>query len=184
MAPLHPCLTGGSSPIGDPPGHPYAHARPRYAGVMSPLVATDAIIGVCTALFLAEKGRAVALREKGRVGGELSSRNWDWCRTMGRDEGEIPLALESLRLWRDIGDCLTRWINDVDVSTPHRLVSPVWERYSATFFADANAGTLVSAISTCLSDGQAPRYEPITDSVYLAKRLNATYDHRKATSLA
>ncbi|HEY0182927.1 MAG TPA: FAD-dependent oxidoreductase, partial [Rhodopila sp.] len=60
------------------------------------------IIGVSTALFLADKGFAVALCEKGRIGGEQSSRNWGWCRTMGRDAGEIPLAMESLRLWRDM----------------------------------------------------------------------------------
>ena len=60
------------------------------------------IIGVTAALFLAEKGVAVTLCEKGRIGGEQSSRNWGWCRTMGRDEGEIPLAMESLRLWRDM----------------------------------------------------------------------------------
>src|SRR6185312_1781649 len=29
-----------------------------------------------------------------------SSRNWGWCRAMGRDVREIPLALESLRQWR------------------------------------------------------------------------------------
>ena len=40
------------------------------------------------------------LCEKGRIGGEQSSRNWGWCRTMGRDAREIPLAMESLRLWR------------------------------------------------------------------------------------
>jgi glycine/D-amino acid oxidase-like deaminating enzyme len=60
------------------------------------------IIGVSTALFLAEKGIAVALCEKGRIGGEQSSRNWGWCRSMGRDASEIPLALESLLLWRDM----------------------------------------------------------------------------------
>jgi glycine/D-amino acid oxidase-like deaminating enzyme len=42
------------------------------------------------------------LCEKGAIGGEQSSRNWGWCRTMGRDESEIPLAMESLRLWRDM----------------------------------------------------------------------------------
>jgi glycine/D-amino acid oxidase-like deaminating enzyme len=58
------------------------------------------IIGASTALFLAEKGHSVVLCEKGRIGGEQSSRNWGWCRTMGRDAREIPLAIESLRLWR------------------------------------------------------------------------------------
>lgn len=60
------------------------------------------IVGVSTALFLAEKGIAVAVCEKGQIGGEQSSRNWGWCRTMGRDLAEIPLAMESLRLWRGI----------------------------------------------------------------------------------
>ncbi len=58
------------------------------------------IIGTSTALFLAEKGHSVVLCEKGRIAGEQSSRNWGWCRTMGRDAREIPLAIESLRLWR------------------------------------------------------------------------------------
>jgi glycine/D-amino acid oxidase-like deaminating enzyme len=62
------------------------------------------IIGVTTALFLAEKGYSVALCEKGQIGGEQSSRNWGWCRTMGRDFSEIPLAMESLRLWRGMNE--------------------------------------------------------------------------------
>lgn len=57
------------------------------------------IVGVSAAFYLARKGVSVALCEKGRIGGEQSSRNWGWCRTMGRDEAEIPLAIESLRLW-------------------------------------------------------------------------------------
>src|SRR5580700_8430218 len=68
----------------------------------SVVVIGGGIIGVTTALYLAEKGIAVVLCEKGRIGGEQSSRNWGWCRTMGRDESEIPLAMESLRLWRDM----------------------------------------------------------------------------------
>jgi glycine/D-amino acid oxidase-like deaminating enzyme len=70
---------------------------PARAGVV---VIGGGIIGACTALYLAEKGHAVVLCEKGRIGGEQSSRNWGWCRTMGRDAREIPLAIESLRLWR------------------------------------------------------------------------------------
>ena len=58
------------------------------------------IVGTSTALSLAEKGVSVVLCEKGRVGGEQSSRNWGWCRTMGRDPREIPLSIEALRLWR------------------------------------------------------------------------------------
>jgi glycine/D-amino acid oxidase-like deaminating enzyme len=57
------------------------------------------IIGASTALALAERGVSVALCEKGRIAAEQSSRNWGWCRKMGRDAAEIPLAVESLRLW-------------------------------------------------------------------------------------
>ena len=57
------------------------------------------IVGASTALFLAERGVSVALCEKGTIAGEQSSRNWGWCRKMGRDLAEVPLAVESLRLW-------------------------------------------------------------------------------------
>jgi glycine/D-amino acid oxidase-like deaminating enzyme len=63
------------------------------------VVVGGGIIGTSTALSLAEKGISVALCEKGQIAGEQSSRNWGWCRTMGRDIAEIPLALESLRMW-------------------------------------------------------------------------------------
>jgi glycine/D-amino acid oxidase-like deaminating enzyme len=57
------------------------------------------IIGVSAALFLARKGLKVTLCEKGEIAGEQSGRNWGWVRVMGRDRREIPLALESQRLW-------------------------------------------------------------------------------------
>ena len=69
---------------------------PRRTGVV---VIGGGIAGVSTALALAEMGVAVTLVEKGRVGAEQSSRNWGWCRTMGRDLAEIPLAVESVRMW-------------------------------------------------------------------------------------
>lgn len=60
------------------------------------------IVGASTALFLAQRGVSVALCEKGEIGAEQSGRNWGWCRVMGRDPREIPLGIESLRLWRDM----------------------------------------------------------------------------------
>ncbi|MGH7038769.1 MAG: NAD(P)/FAD-dependent oxidoreductase [Stellaceae bacterium] len=62
------------------------------------------IIGVSTALFLAEKGIPVVLCEKGHIAGEQSSRNWGWCRKMARDPAEIPLIIESLRLWQGLNE--------------------------------------------------------------------------------
>ena len=80
-------------------------ALPALTGVV---VIGGGIIGTCTALFLAEKGHAVVLCEKGRIGAEQSSRNWGWCRTMGRHAAEIPLAIESLRLWRGMNERVGR----------------------------------------------------------------------------
>ncbi|MBN9046760.1 MAG: FAD-binding oxidoreductase [Rhizobiales bacterium] len=57
------------------------------------------VIGVSTALYLAGRGIPVALFEKGEIAGEQSSRNWGWCRRTGRDSREMPLIVESLRLW-------------------------------------------------------------------------------------
>ena len=84
-----------------PPVDPVA-SDPTLPARTDVVVIGGGIVGVSTALFLAEKGIAVTLCEKGCIGGEQSSRNWGWCRTMGRDVGEIPLAMESLRLWRDM----------------------------------------------------------------------------------
>jgi glycine/D-amino acid oxidase-like deaminating enzyme len=61
------------------------------------------IVGVTAAIFLAEAGIPVKLVEKGRIGAEQSSRNWGWIRKQGRDVRELPLMLESMRLWRDLG---------------------------------------------------------------------------------
>ena len=58
------------------------------------------IAGVSTTLFLAEAGVSVALCEKGLIAGEQSTRNWGWVRQMGRDPAELPLAMQSLDLWR------------------------------------------------------------------------------------
>jgi len=60
------------------------------------------IIGTSTALELAERGVSVVLCEKGVIAGEQSSRNWGWVRKMGRDPRELPLIVESLRLWEGL----------------------------------------------------------------------------------
>ena len=60
------------------------------------------IVGVSTAWFLARLGAKVALIEKGRVAGEQSSRNWGWVRQQGRDRAELPIMMESNRIWRGL----------------------------------------------------------------------------------
>ncbi|MCA3573200.1 MAG: FAD-binding oxidoreductase [Aestuariivirga sp.] len=69
---------------------------PKQAAVC---VIGGGVAGVSTALELAERGIDVVLLEKGEIAAEQSSRNWGWCRQMGRDPREIPLIKISLALW-------------------------------------------------------------------------------------
>ncbi|MDF1733993.1 MAG: FAD-dependent oxidoreductase, partial [Minwuia sp.] len=54
------------------------------------------------AWYLAQRGLSVVVCEKGRVAGEQSSRNWGFVRQQGRDPAEIPLMMESNRIWRTL----------------------------------------------------------------------------------
>ena len=78
-----------------------APALPETADIV---IAGGGIIGVCAAYYLAKAGISVVLCEKGRIGGEQSSRNWGYVRQQGRDPAELPTILESLRLWRGLGE--------------------------------------------------------------------------------
>lgn len=76
------------------PGPPPAQAEVVVLG--------GGVIGVMTAWHLAEQGVRVVLCEKGRIAGEQSSRNWGWIRQQGRDLAELPIAMESLRIWKSL----------------------------------------------------------------------------------
>ena len=81
-----------------PPVDPIAvdETLPPRTGVV---IIGGGIIGAATAFFLARAGVPVVICEKGQIAGEQSSRNAGWCRQTGRDSREIPLIIESLRLW-------------------------------------------------------------------------------------
>lgn len=60
------------------------------------------IVGVSTAWFLARQGISVALCEKGHIAGEQSGRNWGWVRQQGRDPRELPMMIESMRIFEQL----------------------------------------------------------------------------------
>ena len=81
-----------------PPVQPVASDEklPRSVDV----VVIGAGIAGCTAAYeLAKRDFSVALLDKGRVGGEQSSRNWGWVRQQHRDLRELPLSMKSLEIW-------------------------------------------------------------------------------------
>ncbi|HLF48246.1 MAG TPA: FAD-dependent oxidoreductase [Methylomirabilota bacterium] len=60
------------------------------------------IVGASCAYFLAERGAEVLLLEAGRIGREASGVNAGGVRQQARALPEMPLALESVRLWADL----------------------------------------------------------------------------------
>jgi glycine/D-amino acid oxidase-like deaminating enzyme len=83
----------------DDPGNPAP--LPERADVV---IIGGGIIGCSAAYFLAKEGASVVLCEKGRIAGEQSSRNWGFVRQQGRDPAELPLIIESLRIWRGLAE--------------------------------------------------------------------------------
>ncbi|MEP5730139.1 MAG: FAD-binding oxidoreductase [Sulfitobacter sp.] len=86
-------------PISEATPITYAGAVPKQADVV---VIGGGVIGVCTALYLAQGGHDVVLLEKGRIAAEQSSRNWGWIRQQGRDRDELPIMTESIGLWQEL----------------------------------------------------------------------------------
>ena len=153
------------------------------------------IIGVCTAFFLARKGIPVVLCEKGEIAGEQSSRNWGWCRKMGRDPREVPLAIEALRLWPEMNTligaetgfrrsgiiylCRTQrelakrevWLEQV--GKPFQLDTRLLTRDQINAALPGLAGSWLGALSTP-SDGRAEPAHAAPAIAEAARRLGST----------
>ncbi len=177
------------------------HDLPRSADVV---VIGGGIIGCAAAYYLARRGVRVALVEKGRVGAEQSSRNWGWCRTQGRDLAELPLMLESMRLWDGLADDLARDVGfrrtGVLFVTNDRCELDRWDRWrqaAAPYGAeaqlvrsDALAKLIPEAADRWLgglytpSDGRADPVKAAPAFAAAARRAGATvHEHCAARGL-
>ncbi len=76
-------------------------AVPKVADIV---IIGGGIVGVSTAWFLSKQGVSVVLCEKGHIAGEQSSRNWGWVRQQGRDIRELPMMIDSMRIWQGLAD--------------------------------------------------------------------------------
>lgn len=74
-------------------------APPKRADVV---IIGGGIIGLSTAYALARQGVSVVVCEKGEIGREQSGRNQGWVRIANRDPAEIPLMLESFKIWEEL----------------------------------------------------------------------------------
>ncbi len=84
------------------------------------------IAGCASAYYLAKKGLAVTLLEKGEIAGEQSGRNWGFVRQQGRDPLEIPLMIACTRLWQGLEAEL-----EADIE---------WRQGGILYLADTDAG--------------------------------------------
>lgn len=66
------------------------------------------ILGVASALFLAERGLSVVICEKGVVAGEQSSRSFGWVTNHGVADEIQGLAVRSKKIWHD----MNQWLGD------------------------------------------------------------------------
>jgi glycine/D-amino acid oxidase-like deaminating enzyme len=159
-----------SPPVDRVPSDPEQPARTTV------VIIGGGIIGVCTAFFLARDGIPVVLCEKGEIAAEQSSRNWGWCRKMGRDPREVPLAIEALRLWNGMNQLIeaesgfrragivylcrtqkdlakrTAWLEQV--GRPHQIDSRLLTRDQIALITPGIAGNWAGGLTTP-SDGRA-----------------------------
>jgi len=103
------------------------------------LVVGGGIVGVSTAWFLAKQGIDVVLCEKGHIAGEQSGRNWGWVRQQGRDPRELPMMMDSIRIFRNLeeelgesvgfveGGCLFAARKEKDVDAYHEWIKTAQE---------------------------------------------------------
>ena len=85
------------------------------------------IVGCASAYYLARRRLRVILVERAAVAGEQSGRNWGFVRQQGRDPLEVPLMMESNRIWRGLEQELgadLEWVQGGNLAladTPERM---------------------------------------------------------------
>jgi isopenicillin N synthase-like dioxygenase len=93
-----------------------------------------------------------------------------------KDGRWIPVSPKPGELVVNIGDMLQRLTNGLLRSTPHRVVNPPPERrgrsrYSMPFFLHFRSDFLIEALPGTVSQGEQPKWPPITADDYLQERL-------------
>ena len=95
---------------------------------------------------------------------------------LAKDGTWVPVTIIEGAIICNVGDMLQRLTNHVLPSTTHRVVNPpapynAKSRYSIPFFLHFNPDVMITPLSSCISDENPQRDEPITADDYLMERL-------------
>ncbi|KAF1022876.1 MAG: 2-oxoglutarate-dependent ethylene/succinate-forming enzyme [Paracidovorax wautersii] len=91
----------------------------------------------------------------------------------------------------NIGDLMMQWTNDAWVSTLHRVTNPPLDngprntrRQSLVFFHQPNYDAVIECLPSCLAEGEAPKYAPVTSGDHLQSKFlkQTTFGGTKATA--
>ena len=93
-----------------------------------------------------------------------------------KDGRWIPVSPRPGELVVNIGDMLQRLTNGMLRSTSHRVINPAPDRasharYSMPFFLHFRSDFTIEALAETLTDGEPPKWPPITADDYLQERL-------------
>jgi isopenicillin N synthase-like dioxygenase len=70
----------------------------------------------------------------------------------------------------NIGEVMSRWVNDRFVPTPHRVINLSGrERYSIPFFALPDYDAMIACVPTCRGPGNPPKYPPRLASFFQSR---------------
>jgi glycine/D-amino acid oxidase-like deaminating enzyme len=145
-------------------------AVPQLPAHSDVVIVGAGIAGISAAWYLNRAGIEVTVCEKGAVAGEQSSRNWGWIRQQRRDRAELPIMMQSMRLWQEIADQLDEDIgfrregtlalceNDAELANHDHFMS-----FSADYGLDTrrlNRKQLLEIMPACPPRWQSGLYTP------------------------
>jgi isopenicillin N synthase-like dioxygenase len=97
------------------------------------------------------------------------------------DGAWLPVQPGPGELVVNLGDMMQRWTNDRWVSTMHRVAVPddlndaMSRRMSIGYFMHPNFDAEIACIPTCLGEGEAPKYAPITAGGHIRAKIEASH---------
>ena len=78
----------------------------------------------------------------------------------------------------NLGDLIPRWTNGLYRSTIHRVINRSGrQRYSVPFFFDGRGDYVSEPIPSCLKEGEAPKFAPLSVNEHLAEMFRSTELH-------